>query len=161
MDNTTRQRDATLRFFAEPGDVNFMGKAFGGAVMKWIDLAGYAAATGWCGRACVTVYVGGIRFIKPIAIGHMVELHARLIHTGRTSMHISVDVRSKDPRGGEWAKTTHCVIVFVAIDDTGAPVAVPAWTPLTDDDRALQRYALKLFEHSKQVESEIKQYLTD
>lgn len=161
MNETTPQRDVTLRFFAEPGDVNFLGKAFGGAVMKWIDLAGYAAATGWCGRTCVTAYVGGIRFIKPIAIGHMVELHARLIHTGRTSMHISVDVRSRDPRGGVWTKTTHCVIVFVAVDDTGAPVPVPKWQPVSEEDLALQRYALKLFDLSKQVEGEMKQYLSN
>ena len=36
------QRDITLRFLAEPGDVNFGGKVHGGAVMKWIDLAAYA-----------------------------------------------------------------------------------------------------------------------
>jgi acyl-CoA hydrolase len=160
MDEMPPQRDVTLRFFAEPGDVNFLGKAFGGAVMKWIDLAGYAAATGWCGRTCVTAYVGGIRFIKPISIGHMVELHARLIHTGRTSMHISVDVRSRDPRGGAWTKTTHCVIVFVAVDDAGAPVPVPRWQPVSEEDLALQRYALKLFDLSKQVEGEMRQYLS-
>jgi acyl-CoA hydrolase len=147
------QRSATLRFFAEPGDVNFLGKAFGGAVMKWIDLAGYAVAAGWCGGPCVTIYVGGIRFYKPISIGHMVELNGRLIHTGRTSMHIAVDVRSKDPRGGDWVTTTHCVIVFVALDAAGQPTPVPPWTPVTAEDNALQQYALKLQALSKQTES--------
>jgi acyl-CoA hydrolase len=143
------QRDATLRFFAEPADVNFMGKAFGGAVMKWIDLAGYAVAAGWCCGACVTVYVGGIRFLKPISIGHMVELSGKLIHTGRSSMHIAVDVRSRDPRGGEWTHTTQCVIVFVAIDDKGQPVSVPKWEPVSDEDKADQRYAIQLQDASK------------
>ena len=35
-----RQRNVSLRFLAEPGDVNFGGKVHGGAVMKWIDQAG-------------------------------------------------------------------------------------------------------------------------
>ncbi len=142
-------RIATLRFFAEPGDVNFLGKAFGGAVMKWIDLAGYAVAAGWCGGSCVTVYVGGIRFHKPIQIGHLVELTGKLIHTGRSSMHIAVDVRSKDPRGGEWLKTTTCLIVFVAIDDAGQPVSVPEWIAETDEDKALQHYAIRMQEAAK------------
>ena len=50
------QREITLRFLAEPTSVNFGGKVHGGAVMKWIDEAGYACAAGWSGRYCVTIY---------------------------------------------------------------------------------------------------------
>ena len=35
------EREITLRFLAEPTDINFEGKVRGGAVMKWIDQAGY------------------------------------------------------------------------------------------------------------------------
>ena len=52
----------TLRFLSEPSDINFGGNVHGGAVMKWIDLAGYSCAANWSGRYCVTVYVGGIVF---------------------------------------------------------------------------------------------------
>jgi len=154
-----RQHESTLRFFAEPSDVNFYGKVFGGAVMKWIDLAGYACAAGWCGGSCITVYVGGIRFYKPILVGHMVEVHARLIHTGRTSMHMAVDVRSRDPQGGDYAHTTHCVIVFVAIDEKGNTIEVPKWEPQTDEDHAMQQYALKLNALNKSIEAEMKMYI--
>ena len=44
-----RPRGVTLRFLAEPADVNFGGKVHGGAVMKWIDQAGYTCAAGWTG----------------------------------------------------------------------------------------------------------------
>jgi acyl-CoA hydrolase len=154
-----RQREAKLRFFAEPGDVNFYGKVFGGAVMKWIDLAGYACAAGWCGGPCITVYVGGIRFYKPILVGHMVEVRARLIHTGRTSMHMAVDVRSRDPQAGDYAHTTHCVIVFVAIDEKGNTIEVPKWEPQTEEDLAMQQYALKLNALNKSIEAEMKTYI--
>ena len=80
------QRELTLRFLAEPTDVNYGGKVFGGAVMKWIDQAGYALAVGWCGRYAVTVYVGGIQFENPIAIGSLVAVRARVLHTGTTSI---------------------------------------------------------------------------
>ena len=57
-----RQRGVTLRFLAEPGDVNFGGKVNGGAVMKWMDQGGYSCAAGWSAHYCVTVYVGDVRF---------------------------------------------------------------------------------------------------
>ncbi|HOU21728.1 MAG: acyl-CoA thioesterase [Kiritimatiellae bacterium] len=136
-----RPHEITLRFVTEPADENLYGKVHGGAVMKWIDQAGYACATGWCGQACVTVYVGGIRFYQPILVGHLVEVRARLIHTGRTSMHIAVDVLSRDLRTQAAVATTHCVIVFVALDAEGQPAPVPAWQPQTDADRALEDYA--------------------
>ena len=93
---TGRARDLTFRFLAEPTDVNFGGKVHGGAVMKWIDQAGYACAAGWSGRYCVTVYVGGIQFERPIQVGQIVEVNAQIVHTGSTSMHVAVDVAARD-----------------------------------------------------------------
>ena len=97
----------TLRFLAEPSTVNFGGKVHGGTVMKWIDEAGYACATSWSKRYCVTVFIGSIRFHRPIRIGELVEVEARMVFTGSTSMNISVEVRSGDMKsGGELQKTT-------------------------------------------------------
>lgn len=155
-----RQREITLRFLAGPTDMNIMGKVHGGAVMKWIDEAGYACAAGWSGLPCVTVYVGGIRFLKPILIGNLVEVRARLIYTGHTSMHVAVDVCSTDPREQAYTHTTHCVIVFVAIDTAGQPIAVPAWEPLTEEDRALHTYAIRLMALRKSIEEEMSSLAT-
>ena len=147
------KREITLRFLAEPGDVNFGGKVHGGAVMKWIDQAGYACAVSWSGHYCVTVYVGGIRFLHPILIGHLVEVHARLIHTGRTSMHINLAVSSGDPRDGGLTETTHCTMVFVAVSSTGASALVHKWVPVTAEDMALEQSALKRIELREAMEA--------
>lgn len=40
--------------------------------------------------------VGGRRFQRPIMVGDLVEVEARLAYTGKTSMDISVEVRSGD-----------------------------------------------------------------
>lgn len=149
------QREMTMRFMAEPSAVNFGGKVHGGAVMTWIDQCGYACAVGWSGNYCVTLYVGGIRFYRPIVIGHVVEVRARVIYTGTTSMHIAVDVRSADPRDRRYAQTTHCVIIFVAVDDDGKPVPVPLWQPESADDRALVDYARRLMDLRKGIEAEM------
>ncbi len=147
-----REREVTLRFLAEPTDVNFGGKVHGGAVMKWIDQAGYACAVGWSRQYCVTLYVGGIRFYKPVHIGNVVEVHAKLIYTGRTSMHIAVDVSAGDPKDGRYAQTTHCIIVFVALDGQGRPIEVERWKPQTEEDMALEQYAKSLMELRKGIE---------
>ncbi len=80
-----------FRFLSQPSDVNFVGKVHGGAVMKWIDQAGVIPARSiGAANTVFNVYVGGIRFINPIRIGEIVEVQARIIYTGRTSMHIAV-----------------------------------------------------------------------
>ncbi len=150
-----RQREITLRFLAGFVDTNIMGKVHGGAVMKWIDEAGYACAAGWCGMPCVTVYVGGIRFYKPVIVGFIVEVNAKLIYTGRTSMHIAVDVCSANPMTGESVHTTRCIIVFVALDPQGRPTPVPTWEPETTEDHALQAYAIRMMELRKSIEEEM------
>lgn len=157
--NEQQQRSVTLRFLSEPSEVNFGGKVHGGTVMKWIDQAGYACAVGWSGQYCVTVYVGGIRFIQPILIGHLVEVRARVIYTGNTSMHIAVDVMAGDPKQHQPRKTTHCIIVFVAVDGDAKPTAVPRWMAETEEDRALEEYAQKLMGLRNNIEAEMNRYL--
>ena len=154
-----QQRELEFRFLAEPTDVNYGGKVHGGVVMKWIDQAGYAAAVGWSGRYSVTVAVGGIRFVAPIRISDLVTVEAVLVHTGTSSMHFAVDVRARDPmaEGGD-RLCTHCVIVFVAVDDEGKPVPVPGWTPRDDEDRRLSEYAMKVMALSKDIESTVARY---
>ena len=154
-----RQRELTMRFLAEPTDVNYGGKVHGGQVMKWIDQAGYAAAVGWSGKYSVTVAVGGIRFVAPIRISDLVTVETMLVYTGTSSMHFAVDVRARDPMddGGE-RLCTHCVIVFVAVDDAGKPVPVPAWTPISDEDKRLSEYATQVMALSKGIESTVARY---
>lgn len=155
----TPQHTVTLRFLAEPSDVNFGGKVHGGSVMKWIDQAGFTCAANWSGQYCVTVYVGGIRFYKPIAIGDLVEIDASIIYTGNTSMHISIHVYAGNPRQREKVKTTHCIMVFAAIDAQGQTVPVPKWEPRTDHERSMEEYAHRLMDLRKNIEDEMKPYL--
>lgn len=155
------QRAITLRFLAEPQDVNFGGKVHGGAVMRWIDQAGYSCAAGWSGRYCVTVYVGGIRFFRPIRIGDVVELSAQIIYTGRTSMHIAVDVHAGDPKSSDRHRTTHCILVFVAVDEEGNPTTVPDWEPKSDVDRDYHDYARKLMAMREGIQAEMLAFLDD
>jgi acyl-CoA hydrolase len=148
-----QQHEVTFRFLAQPTDVNFGGKVHGGMVMKWIDQAGYACAVAWSGAYCVTASVSGIQFVKPILIGDLVSVRARLIHTGTSSMHMAVDVLAHDLRSGEQRLATSCVMIFVALDKPdGKPTPVPRWEPRDDAERRLQEQAKHLMELSREME---------
>ena len=111
-----RSNTITFQFISEPNDVNFGGNVHGGVVMKWIDQTAYTCARNWSQSYCVTVYVGGIRFYKPIHIGEIIRVDASVIYTGGTSIHIAVDVFSKKISDDDFEKKTHCIIVFVSVD---------------------------------------------
>ena len=136
-----------MRFLAAPTDVNWGGKVHGGIVMRWIDEAAHVLATRWSGDGDnVAIFTGGVRFYRPLRIGHLVEVEARLLHTGRTSMHIGVHVRSGDPAAGPDALelTTYCRTVFVGIDEHRRALPTPPWEPVSAEDRALDAHALEL-----------------
>jgi acyl-CoA hydrolase len=134
-------RGITLRFLAAPTDAGYSGNVSGGRVLEWIDKAGYACAVGWAGTYSVTAYVGNVRFSRPVTVGDLVEATAKLIHTGRSSMHILVTVRSGNVEDRVLTEATQCLMVFVAMGADGRSTPVAPWQPVTDDDREQQASA--------------------
>ena len=148
-----------FRFLAEPTDVNFGGKVHGGMVMKWIDQASYACAAQWSKRYCVTVSANAIRFIRPILVGQMVWLQARIVHTGKTSMHIYVVVRASDPKDDNMVVTNRCFITFMAVDEAGFPVEVPVFTADSDEDKMLEKVAMHGKDFAKKLDQDFEESL--
>lgn len=153
MQDQQQRRSLDFRFLAEPTDVNFGGKVHGGIVMKWMDQAGYACAAQWSAKYCVTVSIGGIRFIRPILVGQMVTLKAKIVHTGRTSMHVCINIEASDPKLSVIRETGHCIMVFVASDESGQPVEVPSWEPETAHDLALEQYAVQAKQAAQKLDA--------
>jgi acyl-CoA hydrolase len=149
----------TFQFISEPSDVNFSGKVHGGVVMKWIDQVAYTCARQWAESYCVTVYVGGIRFYKPINIGEVIKIDAYVIYTGSTSIHIAVDVYSRGFDQVDYEKKTHCVIVFVSVDPQGKPMPVKKWTPSTERETQLEHYAKRLTALRQDIEKEMQPFI--
>jgi acyl-CoA hydrolase len=46
-------------------------------------------------------------------------VEAQVIYTGSSSMHISINVFSRNLKQPNFDKKTHCIIVFVAVDENG------------------------------------------
>ena len=148
-----RSHQTIHRFLVKPVDAGTVGSVDGGKLLEWIDKVAFAAAAQWSGRYCVTAYVGNVHFDRPIHVGELVELHATLVHTGRTSMHILVTVYSSDPTQPQHAQTSQCLLIFVAVDDAGAPVNVPRWDPPTMLDQQRQRQARMRISLRKRIEA--------
>jgi acyl-CoA hydrolase len=127
----------TLRFLAPQGAQPQAGRVAGGTVLRWVDEAGFACASAWARGACVTEFVGGAHFVRPIRPGDLVEVHARLAYTTDASMCLAVEVRSGGVQGAPLEDVAHCVAVYTAVDAQELPRPVDAWSPDTPGDIAL------------------------
>jgi acyl-CoA hydrolase len=141
------------RLRVTPLDVSVAGFVDGGTLMEWIDTAAYATAAKWCGCPCVAASIGNFHLDRPISVGERVELHASLVYTGHSSMHILVTICSSDPARAKAVQTAQCSIVFVAVDTSGNPVEVPRWTPLTMLDLQRHRQARARARMRKRIEN--------
>ncbi|GMM68451.1 acyl-CoA thioesterase [Alteromonas sp. MTD1] len=144
----------TFRFLAEPTDVNFGGNVHGGIVMKWIDQAAYACAAQWSKCYCVTVSANGIRFIKPIKVGQLVEINACLVHTGASSMHIYVVVKAGDATDDNMSVSNRCFITFMAVDKDGNPKNVPSYVPEDEIHMQLELVAMHAKDFAKELDND-------
>lgn len=73
-----QDRQPTLKFSSESADVNFAGKVNGGTAMKCGRFYCIRFAAGWRGKYCIITNAGGIRFMKPILVGNIVEADIKL-----------------------------------------------------------------------------------
>ncbi|WP_404851435.1 acyl-CoA thioesterase [Colwellia sp. RSH04] len=159
MMKKTQENSVEFCFLAEPTDVNFGGKVHGGMVMKWIDQASYACAAKWSKRYSVTISANGIRFIRPILVGQMITVCARIVHTGRSSMHIYVVVRACDPKDHNYVVTNRCFITFMATDESGYPIKVPQYTPETEEEEKLEQVAMHAKDFAIQLDQDFENQL--
>ena len=118
-----------------PGDTNNYGGLFGGTLLQWMDKTAAVAAMRFCGCAVVTASLESTDFRVPIHAGAVVELVARVIYTGRTSMIVEVEVYTEE-LGGESRLCTDGFFSMVAVDAEGRPTPVP---PLLIEGEAAER----------------------
>ena len=141
-----------MREMVMPGDTNPHGTIFGGKIMSWMDIAAAMCASRHCENPVVTVHISDIDFISPIKVGSHVVIKTSVNYVGKTSMVIGVKVESENPYTGQVRKTTKAYLTFVAVDEFGKPIAVPALTPETEDEKRRYDNAQK----RKQSKQELK-----
>lgn len=110
----------TLRVVPMPADLNQHGDVFGGWVMAQVDVAGaIPAMRRACGRVA-TVSVNSFVFKQPVSVGDIVSLFAEIVHVGRTSITVNVEVYAERDYGNPvTVKVTEAQLTYVAIDRNG------------------------------------------
>lgn len=125
-----------------PNDTSTFGRALGGVVLHWMDIAGAISAMRFTGHPCVTASMDHVDFISPIDLGEVAVVQAYVFDTGRTSVDIRVEVTAEDPKADEPAReATTSFFTFVALDDEGAPTPVPDLVCTTDAAAELRQTA--------------------
>lgn len=134
-----------------PQDTNTLGTIFGGRVMQWMDIAGAVCGFRHCRTAVVTASVDALCFHSPIKIGEIVSIKASVNYTGKTSMEIGVRVDSEDPITGSKKHASSAYFTFVATDNTGRPIAVPAVKPVSPTEKRRYKDAARRREIRLQI----------
>jgi uncharacterized protein (TIGR00369 family) len=154
---TVRQSRIALSQLMQPQHANPRGDVHGGWIMKLADEAGALAAMRHAQRRVVTVAIDQMMFHEPIRIGDLVTLEAEVTYVGRTSMETLVSVIAEDPIGGERVHTNTAYLVYVALDERGRPVPVPALVPETESEKermeaGKERQAYRLRQRARETE---------
>jgi acyl-CoA hydrolase len=108
-----------------PTDTNPQGNLFGGTLVSWMDKAAGFAAMRRARGTVVTAAIEDIAFQVPILQGDLVEVAARVIAVGRTSMRVRVEVLKERPADGTVELCTVGHFTMVAMGPDRRPTPVP------------------------------------
>lgn len=111
-----------------PDHTNHLGTLFGGQALAWMDKAAFIAASRYARGTVVTARSEQVDFHTAVNQGALVQLVARVIATGRTSLQVEVEMHSEDLHSGVTVLATRGRFTMVALNDDGQPTPV---LPLT------------------------------
>ena len=110
-------KELVLRMMPMPADLNPAGDVFGGWVMAMVDIAGAVLANRKARSRVATVAVDSFAFKQPISVGDIVSFHAEIVHVGKTSVTVDVEVfAERNPEHPVVVKVTEAKLTYVAVD---------------------------------------------
>ncbi len=134
MDDQPRAaQDVRIADIILPNQTNNFGNVFGGEVMVMMDRAAAVAALRYCRTPIVTASTERIDFRTPIHASEIIEIVARVIYVGHTSMIVRIHVFAEPALGGEQRLCTTGYFSMVTVRRDGVKCAVP---PLALEDDA-------------------------
>lgn len=107
-----------------PEHANHYGTLFGGNALKLMSKAAFLAARSVAERDVVMAGVTDVRFLAPVAVGHVLTLRAWVSRTGRSSLTVCVTGLAQT-FGSPAEEVLKGIFDMVAVDAKGRPTALP------------------------------------
>ncbi|GAA4340977.1 acyl-CoA thioesterase [Mucilaginibacter gynuensis] len=126
-----------------PNDTNPLHNLMGGRLLHWMDIAAAIAAQKHSNRVVVTASVDNVSFQKPVKLGDVISIEAKVTRAFNTSMEVKLDVWGQNIPSGTSVKCNEAYYTFVALDEDGNTVPVPELIPETKLEKALFDGALR------------------
>src|SRR5499433_2502445 len=121
-----------------PNDANALGNLLGGRLMHLIDIAGAMAAHRHSRSYVVTASMDHIDFLAPVHIGDLLILKSSVNRAFHTSMEVGVKCWVENYIAGTRRHIASAYLTFVAVDNRGRRLPVPAVIPEAEEEK--QRY---------------------
>ena len=126
-----------------PSETNPLNNLFGGELLARMDRAASIAARRHSGEIVVTASVNHVAFNKMIPLGAVVTIEAKISRAFTTSMEVYIDVWIEDRVSRKKTKANEAIYTFVAVNEKGIPVKVPALEPETQEEKKRYEAALR------------------
>ncbi|MFC4258184.1 acyl-CoA thioesterase [Marinobacter lacisalsi] len=118
-----------------PNDMNAQNTVFGGMIMAKCDRLALVVAERHSARVCVTAAVDSIHFRAPAKGNDTLLFSLSLNRSWGSSMEIGARVEAENSYTGDVRHILSAFFTFVALDDEGKPVDVPAVAPESEDEK--------------------------
>ena len=121
-----RIRNSETRIFKAvfPNTTNHYDTLFGGTAMHLMDEVAFITATRFSRQKMVTVSSDRIDFNHPIPAGTIIELQGKVVHVGRTSVKVQIEIFIEEMYSEHREKAITGLFSLVAIDEHKKPVPV-------------------------------------
>lgn len=129
--------------FVLPNDTNTLDNLMGGRLLHWMDIASAISAQKHSNKIVVTASVDNVSFGKPIQLGNVVNINAKVTRAFNSSMEVHIVVEGEDIPNGIKFKSNEAFFTFVAVDKNGIPIDVIELVPETKEEIELYEGALR------------------
>jgi acyl-CoA hydrolase len=117
-------RKGRLMEIVYPEDTNSQGTLFGGHALSLMDRLAFIVASRYARKPVVTACSEKVEFRSAVRQGELIELTGEVIHVGRTSLRLRIDMHREDLLTGDRSLCTTGEFVMVAVDEDGRPTPV-------------------------------------
>jgi acyl-CoA hydrolase len=107
-----------------PNTTNHYNTLFGGTALQMMDEAAFICATRFSRKRMVTVTSDQIHFKHSIPAGTLIELVAKVVYVGNTSVKVQVEIYLEEMYEDSRMKAITGMFTFVAIDENRKPTQV-------------------------------------